>query len=351
MTTMTQKWGANTNVVNGDLNDVNLVNATFNATADTFTKTKTVFNVFGVFNQQIRGGLHSEFPIKGLTTSTNLVSRDKHYAAGTAGTYTLQSRGILLDSAGSTLVAGVDYDVWGIIDELDNGSISSDTFTSGGTTCSESTDGITVPQASSFYTKDMSTLATGFYLKYYSFAAAVAGAALQFGIYDAPGTASAIVSVTGTGGGGNAQTETQLGELYINLDWNNRRAKLKNIYTFTRDSLVSGNASVCRSQREVVDSEIDLTGWTNFKFYMTTSNHANCTQTLYFIRKEKTNASSSIEVTASANGGNTFFKGMNGGVFDCTGAPGTCMVVKATGTIAGTAEVIAFKGLILGKVS
>lgn len=348
MTTMTQLWGAAADVQNGALNNVITVNSNFDAIAKTFTAQGMSFSLMGQFGNQLRLPFFHEFPIQSVATATNIASRNGHYA-GTAGTLTLQSYPLVLDTAGSAMIAGIDYAVFGIIDECTAGTVNTSVWT-GHSTVTASSDGLVISDAGggTLQSKDLSG-ETNIHFRYSISCGAVASAACQMDFVDNSTNTSNIASLSGTTGGGNSNSETQVGEVYLNINWASNIAKGMHMYEFTRSNISSGGASTAKRHRELVPISISTSGWNALRIKMVSSATSGVSGTIFYLRKVKSNPTNTVLVQASANGGNNFYKGLNGGFFDVSQKPGTALTVKATSTISGTTEVVVFSGITLAK--
>lgn len=297
----------------------------------------------------VTGNFFDNFSSDTATTKTGLTLRANgylgEYTKATAGAYSYISQGILIDSNATWGYTLFDYEIFTVIDECDNSSLSATNFPTS-TNCTEGTNGIAVAKNGALITKDLSGIKVINFLFSLS-CTAVAGAASVLLFRDSGANTATVLTANGGGGGGAALDEQKYAECTVYLDWANKKCWY-NISAYEQSNPSGTQAGgYIRSYTKTV--YLSLAGWATFSISITTTDVSTASATFSYMRAGLTSPTTTSTISLSADNGSNFTTTGNG--TPCKlGTAGTTLQAKIAGTVA-TGEVISIKGMQLGKIA
>lgn len=276
-------------------------------------------------------------------TKTSLAYRSLtgtgQFTKGTAGTFTFVSPNVLLDSSAAYMLPIIDYDIYTVIDECDNSSLDATIFPTS-TSCTEGTNGISVPNGGHLITKDLSGYKTFSFAYRTDLNAGGGGTTIVIKLTDGTSNSTIVTSTSDTNIRNNLN-----GECTVYVDWANKKAYVINsVYD---DAVGPAGGAAYRTIKHV-STYVDLSGWTALKI-----DHANgisgSSSTFYYLRSGIATPTTTVVLSGSADAGSHYTTGMSGAPM-MLGTAGSTLCVKLTGTV-GSSEVVVIRGVAMAKLS
>ena len=295
--------------------------------------------------------IYDSFLYDNALTKTNLDARSTfvgayEYSAGTAVTYTYESRPIPVHKTCSKATLAFHYNTFTLYDECNNSSVDATKWTTAGVSA-EDTNGIYVSQGSApnnkVTTNDLSS---------YSVIVFECSAVSSFGtgssnsgsVYFTDGTnTEGIISNTSSFSGG----ATSYAQVEAHLDWANKKLYyIARIYHPVQEGSTSGGSTFYNYVVQEYTKMVDITAWSSFKIqaYAVRSSGSlgSSSARIYYVRLGLASPSTTATFSVAFDGAN-YNTVTNFYPLTITANTGTALKIKVTGTVAAN-EVIAFYG-------